>query len=76
MDKIKQYTPEGIVIISQGEIVAKSLKNYLNRHENLDTTLTITGAQKFYTTGNINDFNDHASLFFGAPVSCEQAFLG
>lgn len=76
MNKIKQFTPEGIEVITQGKIVAASLKNYLERHEHLESLCSKTASQQFYTTGHKTDFNEHASLFFGAPVSCEQAILG
>lgn len=75
MDKIKQYTPQGIAVISQGKIVAESLKNYLSRHEIIESACSKKGSRQFYTTGNSADFNDHASLFFGSPVSCEPAIL-
>ena len=76
MDKIKQYTPQGIAVISQGKIVAESLKNYLSRHEIIESACSKKGSRQFYSTGNSADFNDHASLFFGSPVSCEPAILG
>jgi glutamate racemase len=75
MDKIKQYTPEGIAVISQGKIVAESLKNYLSRHDNIESACSKTGNRQFYTTGNSADFNDHASLFFGSSVTCEPTIL-
>ena len=34
--KIREYLPANISIISQGEIVAQSLKHYLNRHPEMD----------------------------------------
>ena len=36
LDKIRQFTPEPIRIISQGEYVARSLRDYLNRHPEMD----------------------------------------
>lgn len=68
INKIKQFVPGNINIISQGEIVAKSLKTYLNNHTDIETNCSKQGQIKFFTTGNETDFNNHATLFFGAPV--------
>ena len=76
MDKIKQYTPEGIAIISQGEIVARSLKEYLQRHPEMDEKCGRSGQRDFFTTGDPNDFNSHASLFFGADIRAKKLVLG
>lgn len=34
--KIREYTPDGIRVIAQGEYVAESLKDYLHRHPEMD----------------------------------------
>ena len=72
INKIKQFTPAGIQIIAQGEIVAKSLKHYLNNHKEIEANCSKMGMKKFFTTGDVEDFNEHASLFFGAEVSAEK----
>ena len=36
INKIKKYLPKDIILISQGEIVANSLVNYLKRHPEMD----------------------------------------
>ena len=40
MPKILKYTKPGVTIVPQGEYVASSLKDYLRRHPEMDTTLT------------------------------------
>ena len=72
IDKIKQFTPAKIQIIAQGEIVAKSLKNYLINHKEMEVSCSKMGVRKFFTTGDVVDFNEHASLFFGSKVSAEK----
>jgi glutamate racemase len=68
-DKIKAHLPEGINVIGQGDIVAKSLVDYLNRHPEIEQKLSRNGQNKFYTTtDDTADFDHHASLFFSAPV--------
>jgi glutamate racemase len=75
INKIKQFTPAGISIISQGEIVAESLCRYLNNHKELESNCSKMGRRFFFTTGDIDDFNAHASLFFGAQVAAEKLFF-
>ncbi len=68
LNKIKQFVPQNINIISQGEIVAKSLKGYLENHSEIDIKCSKNARRRFFTTGNEIDFNRHASLFFGDDV--------
>jgi len=72
IDKIKQFTPTGIQIIAQGEIVAKSLKNYLSNHKEMEASCSKMGKKDFFTTGDVLDFNEHASLFFGADITAKK----
>src|SRR5471030_2695957 len=48
-EKIKAYLPGHIQIISQGDIVAKSLIDYLTRHPEMENKLTKGGTQQFFT---------------------------
>jgi glutamate racemase len=68
MDKIKQFTPANIEVITQGKIVAKSLVTYLQNHLEIDKKCSKNGNRSFYTTGNVLDFNTHATVFFGQPI--------
>ena len=67
--KIKKYLPAGIKIISQGEIVAKSLHDYLQRHPEIDSKCSKTGSLYFFTTDSTGDFDKHSGLFFGKKVN-------
>lgn len=72
MDKIKAYLPPNVNVIAQGDIVAKSLVDYLQRHPELEQMLTKQGTRKFYTTDdNTTEFDHHASRFFSAPVTSQ-----
>jgi glutamate racemase len=75
MDKIKQFLPDGIQVISQGEIVANSLSDYLKRHSEMEKRLSKTGSRRFCTTDDITDFEQHASLFYGAAIKAEKINL-
>jgi glutamate racemase len=68
MDKIKEHTPVDVKIISQGDIVAESLKDYLNRHPEIETKLSKSGQRSFYTTDSPSDFDEKASIFYGEIV--------
>lgn len=66
--KISQFLPGGIKIVSQGEIVAKSLKDYLARHPEMETLCSKNGSRSFFTTDDPADFDAHASIFLGDPL--------
>ena len=67
-DKIKKYCPPDLRILSQGEIVANSLADYLQRHPEIEQKLSRNGARTFYTTDSTEDFDRHAGLFYGKAV--------
>src|SRR6476620_1984702 len=68
-DKIRKYLPDHIRLLSQGEIVAHSLEDYLQRHPGMEACLSRHGQRSFYTTDAPADFDTRASLFFGEAVS-------
>lgn len=72
-DKIMQFLPAGITLVSQGEIVAASLADYLHRHPRLEQRCSKSGRRVFYTTDSTEDFDNHASIFFGEPVYSKHA---
>lgn len=71
-DKIRQYLPSHIHLISQGPIVAGSLANYLHRHPEMDTRCTQQGSRKFFTTDSTEIFDQQATIFFGSEIKSEQ----
>ena len=75
-DKIKAYLPENIKVVPQGDIVAASLQDYLHRHPEMERRLTKKGTRQFFTTSDDTmDFDHHASIFFGEPVTSEYIAL-
>ncbi|MEJ7610391.1 MAG: hypothetical protein WKF88_04345 [Ferruginibacter sp.] len=68
-EKIKAFAPQEITIIQQGTIIAESLVKYLGKHPEIDGQCRKAGELSFYTTGDKNDFDSHASVFFGSPVT-------
>lgn len=73
--KILSELPEGIRLISQGSIVAESLKDYLQRHPEMEARLQRGGRMQFVTTDSAADFDQKASLFFGEAVASKQLHL-
>ena len=71
IDKIRHFLPAPIRIVTQGDIVAQSLQDYLKRHPEMDRLCTRQRTLQFYTTDDPADFERQATRFFGAPV---QAF--
>lgn len=75
IDKIKQYIPEGVRIVTQGAAVAESLKNYLRRHPQMEALCTKGGTTTFCTTEAGGKFGDRASLFLEYPIEVQNVTL-
>lgn len=74
-EKIEEYLPVGVKVISQGEIVAESLDDYLQRHPEIEKQCSRTGKRQFYTTDATEDFDAHAQLFFGEKINSHHVDL-
>ena len=74
VNKIKRHLPSHITLLSQGEIVAASLSDYLKRHGEIEQRLSKGKGLEFYTTDSPENFDRPASLFFGKEV--KSAHLG
>jgi glutamate racemase len=74
-DKIEKHLPANTTLLSQGEIVAVSLKDYLERHPEMEGRLSKQGARQFYTTDSTADFDNHASIFFGQGIKSKHVDL-
>ncbi len=70
--KIRKFVPEGVNLVVQGDIVAKSLTTYLQNHPEMASRINRSGARRFYTSGDPNVFNEQASIFFGNTVVSTQ----
>jgi glutamate racemase len=74
-DKIMQFVPTGVNLLSQGDIVAKSLVDYLLRHPEIEERCSKNGQSHFYTTDSTQDFDNHAAIFYGKPVQSKHLVL-
>ena len=75
LDKIRKYVPQEITVLTQGSAVASSLKEYLNRHPEMDSLCTKGGTSKFFTTESDGKFGNQASLFLNRHLEVEPAIL-
>lgn len=75
LPKIRQYIPEHISVIAQGEYVAESLKDYLKRHPEMDAKCTKNGNCQFYTTEAEEKFSESASTFLKQQISVKHITL-
>lgn len=73
--KIRQFLPEGVKILSQGELVASSLADYLSRHAEMDQLCTKGGNYEYYTTESTEDFDNKATIFLGKSVKSKHLAL-
>ena len=76
MPKILKYLPTGVRVVPQGEYVAESLKNYLERHPNIEAKCSKGACAHYLTTENPNKFKEQAQIFLHEPVEVRKITLG
>ncbi len=75
LEKIKKYVPNHISVVSQGNIVAKSLKDYLKRHPEIDVRCSKNSQRKFFTTEQADIFVEVAKTFCENVIEVEHTHL-
>ena len=73
--QIEANLPRNVRAISQGEIVAKSLAAYLERHAEIKEKCSKGGTRQYFTTGSTEDFEIQARLFTGCEISAGHVDL-
>jgi glutamate racemase len=73
--RIKQHLPAGITLLSQGEIIANRLGDYLQRHPEMNNRLSKGHSIEFYTTDSAEAFDKAGSMFFGKEVRSKHLTL-
>jgi glutamate racemase len=68
-NQLEQLSGNDIQIVAQGEIVALSLKDYLQRHTWLDENLGKHGKTQYFTTESPDEFNKNAHQFLGHAIN-------
>ena len=73
--KIRKAVPESIKVVKQGDIVARSLRDYLDRHPEMERRITRGGDCRYFTTENPEKFTGLASVFLEQPVKVSHIDL-
>ena len=76
MPKILKFLPAGVRIVPQGEYVAESLKQYLERHPQIEQRCSKGAKVHYLTTENPTKFKESAQIFLHEPVEVENITLG
>lgn len=75
IDKIRRYVPAGVRLVAQGEYVASSLRDYLNRHPEIDMHCGKGGHCEFLTTESVEKFKESASIFLKETIEVRNIVL-
>ena len=73
--KIRDAVPEHIKIVTQGEIVARSLADYMKRHPEMECRCSKGGTCRYLTTEDPDKFTDLARIFLQEPVAVRHIDL-
>lgn len=73
--KIEQYLPDGVRLLSQGKYVVESLRDYLERHPEMDAKCTKGGTCQFFTTESESKFAASASVFLKEKVEVNRIVI-
>jgi glutamate racemase len=72
LDSIQKAVPQNVRIISQGDLVAEKLVDYLKRHPEFANNILKDGQREFFTTDQFNDFDAKAGKFYGQSVFAKR----
>ena len=72
---IREFIPPGIRVLSQGEIVAEKLADYLRRHPEIERRLDASGRETFLTTEYSSRIQRLGAQFFGSPIRMDTISL-
>ena len=75
IDKIRAFTPKSVTLISQGEYVAKSLKDYLSRHQSMDSLCSKNSETIYCTTESAERFESLASFLLNESIKAKKVNL-
>ncbi len=73
--KIKKIAGRKVKIISESRIIGAKLKDYLERHPEIETRLAKNKKRIFYSTDLTDNFRRLGSRFFGDKIEVEKAEL-
>jgi glutamate racemase len=73
--RIAALIPPSIAVLSQDELVAPRLANYLDRHPEMAARLSRGGRCRYLTTDASAHFDHLAEIFLGRPIASETVEL-
>lgn len=73
--KLEALSPVPLKVIDQGEIVANSLLEYLEKHKEMANHISQNGTRVFYSTDKASDFDQKAKNLLGLETNCTQIHL-
>ena len=73
--QIRAAVPPTAQVVSQGEIVAESLKDYLERHPEMECRLSRGASVEYLTTEHPDKFSDLASVFMHRHIDARHIDL-
>ncbi|HWR96927.1 MAG TPA: glutamate racemase, partial [Candidatus Methanoperedens sp.] len=73
--RIESLIAPGVKILSQDDLVAPRLADYLHRHPELEARLARTGRCLYLTTDSSAHFDHLAEIFMGHPIASETVAL-
>ncbi len=72
IDEIRKHVPDHVNIIDTPSIVAKSLKDYLQRHPEMDDRLSKEGETHYFTSEDTASFAENAKKFLGLNIHAQH----
>lgn len=75
IEKIIRYIPSNVRLVSQGEIVADKLADYLVRHPEMESRLRRGNSVRYLTTESPAKFSQMASMFLSTDIVAIQSIL-
>lgn len=75
MSSVVKNIPDGVRIMPQGAYVAESLKDYLQRHPEMDAKCTKRGTCRYLTTESEERFKECAQIFLHEKVDVTNVVL-
>ena len=76
MPKILKYIKPSVRLVPQGEYVASSLQDYLQRHTDMEQRITRGGTARYFTSESPDKFKANASIFLRESIEAEHIELG
>jgi glutamate racemase len=74
-EEIEKIVPRHIQVIAQGEIVANSLADYLERHAEIEGKCSKNGTIRFLTSENTDIFDHNATLYTSFDIASDYVDL-